>query len=82
MTEINVISTLISQAPGLGGVIVVVWFFLRAIEKRDALFVGQMSQITERLAAMETLLVSHDKWEREVVGDIKVATRQPRKVKS
>lgn len=60
MTEATVIQSLISQAPGLAGVILVIWFFLKAIEKRDQMFVAQMTAITDRLAALETRLAEHD----------------------
>jgi len=60
MAETDLVSTLVSQAPGLAGVIVVVLLFLRAIEKRDALFIDQMNKITERLAALENLMTQHD----------------------
>ena len=60
MTEANVIQSIASQAPGVVGVIVVVIYFLKSIEKRDNLFTEAMQNMTERLASMENLLIAHD----------------------
>ncbi|RPJ29469.1 MAG: hypothetical protein EHM33_01065 [Chloroflexi bacterium] len=77
-------SALTDQAPGLAFGLAITILFLKAIEKRDQLmaerdkmFLSQMDKIVERMAGLETLWISHDKWEREVVGDIKTATRRP-----
>jgi hypothetical protein len=58
--EVNIIASLASQAPGVAGVIIVVLLFLRSIEKRDQLFVDWMSRVTERLTALERMLIEHD----------------------
>lgn len=67
MAEFDIVGTLVTQAPGMAGIIVVVILFLKSIEKRDALierrdqqFIEQMGQITERLKALEILVVQHD----------------------
>lgn len=60
MAEADLVSTLVSQAPGIAGVIFVVVAFLRAIERRDQLFVDQMDKVAERLAALEALMTQHD----------------------
>lgn len=60
MAEIDIVSALVGQAPGIAGVIAVVLLFLRSMEKRDQLFVDQMSKVTERLAALENLMTEHD----------------------
>lgn len=84
----NFITALTQQAPGLGFGLAITILFLNAIAKRDQimaerdkLFLDQMNKLVDKLSTLETLWVSHDKWERQVVGDIKTATRQPRKAK-
>jgi hypothetical protein len=58
--DTSIISTLTNQAPGMVALIIVVLLFLRSIEKRDQLFIDQMNKITDRLAALETLMTQHD----------------------
>lgn len=60
MNEFTVTQSLITQAPGIAGVIVVVILFLRAITARDSIFVSQMTAITERLTALEILIADQD----------------------
>jgi len=67
--DVNIVTSLISQAPGMAGVIIVVYFFLRAIEKRDQVFVDQMNRIVERLAALEQLITHHDAASRVAYQD-------------
>jgi hypothetical protein len=69
MEEINLISTLTTQAPGMVAIIVVVILFLRSIERRDVLFIDQMNKITDRLAALETLITHHDANSRAAYSD-------------
>ncbi len=58
--EASIINGLVSQAPGMVGVIIVVAYFLKSIEKRDSLFIDQMNKMTDRLSGIETRLTSHD----------------------
>lgn len=58
--EASIINGLVSQAPGMVGVIIVVAYFLKSIEKRDSLFIDQMNKMTDRLAGIETKFASHD----------------------
>ena len=60
MSEIDIVSTLTTQAPGMAALIIVVILFLKSIEKRDGLFVDQMNKVVERLAALEQLIAHHD----------------------
>ena len=60
MSEIDIVSTLTTQAPGMAALIIVVILFLKSIEKRDGLFVDQMNKVVERLAALELLIAHHD----------------------
>lgn len=50
--------------------VIVVVLFLRFMEKRDALFVGQIKEVTKELAALAEFMKSHDAWEREAVESI------------
>lgn len=60
MTDATLWQTLISQAPGTAAVIIVVVLFLRAIEKRDELFLEQMQGLTEEMKQIKGMLISHD----------------------
>jgi len=79
MAETSIISALINQAPGMATLVIVVILFLRFMEKRDALFIQQIKDVTSGLQKVETLLMSHDAWEREVVEDIQRNTKPARK---
>ena len=89
MTETTFVTSLMQQAPGMGAIIVVVILFLKAIEKRDLmtekrdqLFIDQMNKIVERLAGLETIITSHDKWEREVIDGIQDDIKPKRRAKA
>ena len=60
MPEATIYQTLITQAPGTAAVIIVVILFLKAIEKRDALFLEQMRGLTEELKDIKELVLQHD----------------------
>lgn len=76
-------TALTQQAPGLAFGLAITILFLKAIEKRDQLmaerdklFLAQMQVLESNQAELVKLWTSHDTWEREVVGDIKTATRR------
>lgn len=69
MSEIDIVSTLTTQAPGMVALIIVVILFLKSIEKRDGLFVDQMNRVVERLAALELLIAHHDAASRAAYAD-------------
>ncbi len=84
--EASIVEALISQAPGMAGIIIVVVLFLKAIEKRDqmtekrdAMFIEQMNKIAERLTSVETKLTTHDQWEREALETIQKDVKPIRK---
>lgn len=60
MGELTILESLLTQAPGVVGVILVVILFLRAVEARDKIFVNQMTAITDRLTALEIRITDHD----------------------
>lgn len=45
MGELTFLKELLSQAPGMGAAVLVVWFFLRHLEKRDARFCETLDAI-------------------------------------
>lgn len=75
---------LINNAPGIAGIVFVVILFLKAQEKAMAQWTAILSQYTSLFTTqrdalnmlvvsiqnLEKTLVSHDTWEREVIGDI------------
>ena len=69
MSEIDIVSTLTTQAPGMAALIIVVILFLKSIEKRDSMYVDQMNKIVERLAALEQLITQHDSASRTAYQD-------------
>jgi len=65
--EVTIWQTLITQAPGTAAVIMVVVLFLRAIEKRDTLFVEQIQKLADtvrgavdEMKEIKELVIEHD----------------------
>ncbi len=79
MTETNVFSTLISQAPGTAAVIIVVILFLKSIEKRDAAFISSMNKVTDRLASLEILLLEHKIETRSGMEEMRRTVKKPKR---
>ena len=71
----EIIKDLARQIPSAVAVIIVVILFLRSLEKRDAIFFQQMSQLTDRISAMENALVSHDSKMDEAIKSMREKTK-------
>lgn len=69
--------SLFAQAPGIVGIIIIVGYFLKAIEKRDAMFTESIGKFTDRLKSLEELLIEHDTIVRNEISK----SRKPRKKK-
>lgn len=66
----SIISSFVSQSPGVVGVIVIAFLFLKTQRQRDEEFLKAIRQLTKEVAGVSGRFTRHDSWERNLYDAI------------